>query len=78
MSQQLSLFANLRGHSPNWDDAQKGRARWVPHDAYSRKCRKSCIWSDSIADVPAKQTCYLFHKPIINGMCPSTGELAWI
>jgi len=72
---QLSLFAPER--TPTWEDAQKGRASWVPHDRYSEPCRSECLWSDSVFERMGEPTCCLFAKPIVGGMCPSSGRLEW-
>ena len=74
--EQLSLFDVHHGN-PTWDDVQKGRATFVRHDAYSRRCRESCLHSGSIFDMGGERTCYLFRKPVRDGMCPSTGEIEW-
>ena len=76
MSVQLTLFAVHEG-SPTWDDVQKGRASFVPHERYSEPCRESCLWSDCISERMGQRTCYLFARPIVDGMCPSSGRLEW-
>lgn len=75
MSWQLSLF-DPEG-SPTWDDVQEGMARFVPHERYSVPCRDSCMWAESVHYRAGEQTCYLFSKPIKDGMCPSSGRLEW-
>ena len=76
--EQLSLFADLMGvdesqHAPTWDDVQKKLARTVTHEPYTRPCRASCLWFPSISN----GRCYLFAKPVIDGMCPATTRLEW-
>lgn len=66
----LELFPT---RSPTWEDVQKGRAEAVTHGAYTRPCRESCLHADSIFD----GMCYLFRRPIIEGMCPSSVHLEW-
>lgn len=73
---QLDLFAHLE--SPTWEDVQQGRAKWIQHDPYSKPCYSECLWSDCIFELCGKTTCYLFRKPIVNGMCPSSGQAEWI
>jgi len=77
--EQLSLFCEQQRGSPNWDDVQKGRAEVVAHDAYSTPCTPECMWADSIGDFGGYEgCCYLFRKPVLDGMCPSTCKLEWI
>lgn len=71
MGMQLSLFDGVR--TPTWEDVQKKRASAVRHGAYALPCRDSCMWSDDVHD----GRCYLFAKPIVDGMCPSTTHLEW-
>jgi len=71
MGMQLSLFDDVR--TPTWEDAQKKRARAVRHGAYAHPCISSCMWADDVHG----GRCYLFAKPIVDGMCPSTTHLEW-
>ena len=76
--EQLSLFADLAEvdeskHAPTWDDVQKKRARTVTHSPYSHACHPDCFWFPDISN----GRCYLFAKPVINGMCPATTRLEW-
>ena len=75
MSLQLSLFGYDR--SPTWEDAQKGTAKRVAHEAYSRPCTIECLHSGSIFESNGERACYLFRKPIRDGKCPSTVSLEW-
>ena len=38
---------------------------------------ESCLHSGSIFEMGGERTCYLFRKPVRDGMCPSTGEIEW-
>lgn len=69
---QLTLDLFDKG-IPTWDDVQKGEAKFVAHDPYSTRCRRGCLWFESIED----GRCYLFAKQIVGGMCPSSGRLEW-
>ena len=71
MSNQLSLFAHDR--PPQYRDVERHEADAVRHEPYSRPCRPSCLWADSVED----GVCYLFAKPVIEGMCPSTVHFEW-
>ena len=73
---QIDLFA--KQDAPTWDDVQKGLAEWVQHEPYSKPCYSECLFSDCIFELCGKTTCYLFRKPVINGMCPSSGHMEWI
>lgn len=83
---QLTLFPDKkritkqrkRG-APSWDDVQKGRAIVTHHERYSQPCKPECMWADSIGDFGGHENCcYLFHKPVVDGMCPGTCELEWV
>ena len=79
MSEQLTLFSIKPDKQPTWDDVQKGRAKQVPHERYTQPCRKECMWHESISNFGGiENCCYLFHKPVINGKCPSTITLEWV
>ena len=77
--EQLSLFSVIepKPKRPTWEDVQKGRARHVPHEAYSKPCRESCFWYGDRFPLMGELSCYLFSKPIRGGMCPSTGRIEW-
>lgn len=71
----LDLFPHKK---PTWEDVAKRRARVVEIEPYSHSCERSnCLWKNSMYKRRSVDYCYLFKKPILNGMCPCTVELVW-
>lgn len=75
--QQLSLDLFPRSVNPSWDDVSAGTARVVTCDPYSKRCHDGCIWYGFRFQRCGSLTCYLFQKPICNGMCPSSTQIEW-
>jgi hypothetical protein len=73
---QLSLVL-FPEKQPAWEDVQKGRAETVNHGAYARPCTRECLYSSDVFELCGERTCFLFGKPIRDGMCPSTVHLEW-